>query len=625
MRRTGNCIFLLLFVTSCSIKNITAFLHSPLNAHTHSNFKFDQTLNFSPHDENYNDNARGNEYTNGGRQKPNACLVGYISPSEESSFTRILQDVGFGNVIREKAIEIEAEAAAISNTPLFKYKYVKASGMLKLMPDEDENPDPNANAPKYIPVQSGEENLLVANGWSFLDPDESEPMSAFDIDAANSEGQYKPKWNMDVEDGDGDRNLSFSLLGFDLSAMGSEEILREVEYDCITPKSREILLEGGTDKPNVKITNNGYEFSGSISTHMHQRGLFTCAIGGNPLFTTNDLSPLTASSGWLTFIRPVSEDHIRLVYAEQDAMDQRVEVVDSKTGCHLGHYFGTDGYCINASALNFFSGAASVTVPVSVPVIVPASGSGGGQDKYWNKATHPISWQAYRCKNEQEFNQLPISQQIIRDVLLQNVQTRTILFGAGCFWHVEHALRRMPSVVETTVGYAGGSLASPTYEDVCQKQTNHAEVVRVDFDPSVCEPQKLIDCFLVMHDPTNIRSHGKRAKGTGQYRSCIFTLDDTGMEQIAEGAVIECRKELSKVLSTEVRTLPFDSFWVAEDRHQLHDQRVKNLSGDDIQTLSVKEWLLKYGRRSSSIFGSSETVEVDVDDSADDGMAMMMI
>lgn len=183
----------------------------------------------------------------------------------------------------------------------------------------------------------------------------------------------------------------------------------------------------------------------------------------------------------------------------------------------------------------------------------------------------------------------------------------------------------MPSVVETTVGYAGGSLASPTYEDVCQKQTNHAEVVRVDFDPSVCEPQKLIDCFLVMHDPTNIRSHGKRAKGTGQYRSCIFTLDDTGMEQIAEGAVIECRKELSKVLSTEVRTLPLDSFWVAEDRHQLHDQRVKNLSGDDIQTLSVKEWLLKYGRRSSSIFGSSETVEVAVDDSADDGMAMMMI
>lgn len=532
------------------------------------------------------------------RDRPNACLVGYISPDQEQELSRILHNVGYENVL------LEADTSTYStsinaNVPLFKYQYIKASGMLKLVEDSSITGIKYEDAPKYIPVQSGEENVLFANGWSFLDPDETEPMSAFDIDAANAEGQYKPKWGV-TETDDQMMQLHLSTLGFNLKRMDSDEILSEAKG--IPNSSREVLLEGGTDKPNAKTTNDGYDFSGSVSSF--DKGLFTCAIGGNPLFTTNDLSPLTASSGWLSFFRAVSKDHIKLVYPEKDSIDQRVEVVDPKTGCHLGHYFGEDGFCINANALNFF----------------PCSGGG---KEYWNMASHPISWQSLRSEND-ESSKLPVSKGIIGQVLSHNIQSRTILLGAGCFWHVEYALRRLPGVIETKVGYAGGSFASPTYEDVCKKETQHAEVVKVEFDPNVCDPRKLIDCFLALHDPTIIRAHGKRSVGSGQYRSCIFPLD-SDMDRIALDAVTDCRKQLAKLLSTEVKPLTLDSFWIAEDRHQLHDERVKKKSGKDIETLSEMDWLLEYARRSEAIFGSSGTMQVAIDDSDDDGIARMMI
>ena len=80
------------------------------------------------------------------------------------------------------------------------------------------------------------------------------------------------------------------------------------------------------------------------------------------MLATNDLSPLTASSGWLTFFRVISNEHIELICPySKERIDERVEVIDSKTGCNLGHYFGVNGHCVNASAVNFFPslGAAS--------------------------------------------------------------------------------------------------------------------------------------------------------------------------------------------------------------------------------------------------------------------------
>jgi peptide-methionine (S)-S-oxide reductase len=308
------------------------------------------------------------------------------------------------------------------------------------------------------------------------------------------------------------------------------------------------------------------------------------------LFTTRDLSPLTASSGWLSFFKALSQEHIELIHPSEDSLDKRIEVVDTKTGCHLGHFFKEDGFCINASTLNFF----------------PSSNKTG----CWDTRSNPISWQSLRLGMTNR-GQLSISEQILLDVLESRVDMCTVFLGAGCFWHVEFALRRLPGIINTTTGYAGGWFLSPTYQDVCKKDTKHAEVVKVEFDPNICNPRVLVDCFLAMHDPTMTRAHGKRSTGSGQYRSCIFPLD-LEMKQKALNALSDCKAQLGKDLSTEVRLVSLESFWIAEDRHQLHYERLKQKVGKDVETLSVFDWLLQYGRRSDSVMGSSESVAVDV-------------
>jgi methionine-S-sulfoxide reductase len=533
-----------------------------------------------------------------------ARLVGYVPPDQLPELKRILLNAGYADVLTANSL---VERSSEDNLPnknqvAFHYKYVKASGMLKLVED-GRLPVGGNGAPKYIPVQSAEENVLVANGWSFLDPDESEPMSAFDIDAANLEGQYKPKWGRDdsLNSNDNKETIKLSSLGFHIGRLSSERVVSESR--CLSQASREVLLNGGTDQPFQKITNNGYSFAGSISDM--ESGIFTCSVGGNILFTTHDLSPLTASSGWLTFSRPIANDHIELVYAEKDAVDPRVEVIDAKTGCHLGHYFGQDGYCINASALNFF--------PSTRP-----------SDDDWKDDIHPVSWLKLSDNSHQQ-EPSKSSKSIVMMTLLQNVKSESILLGAGCFWHVEFALRRLPGIIDTKVGYAGGSFPFPTYDDVCNKETNHAEVVKVTFDPSVLDPRLLLDCFFAMHDPTMVKAHGERAQYSGQYRSCIFVFSNY-MEDVAKSALEECRKQLRKMISTEVAVLPMDAFWEAEARRQRHDERVmRKATVDDVETLMDVDWLRTYGRRASSIWGTSETMTVMLDDSDDDGMAQMMI
>jgi methionine-S-sulfoxide reductase len=512
--------------------------------------------------------------------EPNACIIGFISPNDAEELAHVLKRVGFKNVF---VGEVGSEKS------IYKYQYIKASGMLKLVPDTNNE---DTRAPRWVPIQKGEENVLVANGWSFLDPDESEPISAFDIDAANIEGKYVPKWTIDNK---ADDCFSLSTLGFDLCRMSREQILEESL--SVTAQAKMSLLEGSTDKPNVKTTNNGCDLTGSV--YNIRPGVFTCAIGGLPLFTTADLRPTTASSGWLSFSRPINESHITHIEPAKESTDRRVEVVCAKTGCHLGHYFGSDGYCINASCLNFLGFSSDEKI----------------------QFLHPTSWLRLRLED----TLLNPSERILKDFLTKHIKVEEVFLGAGCFWHVEFALRRLPGVIDTRCCYAGGSTRFPTYKSVCEGQTGHAEVVQVVFDPKTCEPQKLFDCFLTMHDPTSVRAHGKRAQGTGQYRSGIFVKEENeDLELIANQCVSDCSKELSKMIITEVRRIPFGSWWDAESKHQQHDERVKKLSGNQIETLSQKSWLMEYGRRSTSIWGSSITIHP-IDDDGDDGMAQIMI
>ena len=112
----------------------------------------------------------------------------------------------------------------------------------------------------------------------------------------------------------------------------------------------------------------------------------------------------------------------------------------------------------------------------------------------------------------------------------------TAIFGAGCFWGIEAAFRKVEGVTGTEVGYSGGNIENPTYRDVCSGTTGHAEVVRVTFDPARVTYDELLDAFWAIHDPTQVDRQGPDV-GT-QYRTAIYFLDATQETQArAEGAL----------------------------------------------------------------------------------------
>ncbi len=138
-------------------------------------------------------------------------------------------------------------------------------------------------------------------------------------------------------------------------------------------------------------------------------------------------------------------------------------------------------------------------------------------------------------------------------------------FGAGCFWGVEAAFRRVKGGKSTSVGYMGGWLKNPTYRDVCSGQTGHAEVVQVDFDPSEVSYDELLNVFWQIHDPTTLNRQGPDA-GT-QYRSVIFFHN---AEQEATAKASEERLQNSGRFKKEIVTeiVPASLFYRAEEYHQ---------------------------------------------------------
>ena len=138
-------------------------------------------------------------------------------------------------------------------------------------------------------------------------------------------------------------------------------------------------------------------------------------------------------------------------------------------------------------------------------------------------------------------------------------------FGAGCFWGVEAAFRRIDGVTEAAVGYAGGHTEEPTYREVCSHGTGHAEVVEIDFDPDRVSYDELLDAFWAMHDPTQVNRQGPDIGD--QYRSVIF-FHTPEQEQAARDSKQQLHE--SGVLRRPVATLiePAPTFWRAEEYHQ---------------------------------------------------------
>ncbi len=142
-------------------------------------------------------------------------------------------------------------------------------------------------------------------------------------------------------------------------------------------------------------------------------------------------------------------------------------------------------------------------------------------------------------------------------------RTETATLGAGCFWCVEAVLEQVEGVRSVSSGYMGGSLAKPSYRDVCTGRTGHAEVVQVTFDPDVLSYADLLEWFWKLHDPTTKDRQGNDV-GT-QYRSAIFHHSEE-QRSTAEASKRAASGASARPIVTEIT--PASTFWPAEDYHQ---------------------------------------------------------
>ena len=146
------------------------------------------------------------------------------------------------------------------------------------------------------------------------------------------------------------------------------------------------------------------------------------------------------------------------------------------------------------------------------------------------------------------------------------------IFGAGCFWGVEESFLNTDGVVDTEVGYIGGTTSNPSYQDVCRDNTNHAEAVRVFYDSKIIIYEDLLGVFFNIHDPTTFNRQGYDI-GT-QYRSAIFYLDDS--QKIVSEKKIKMLNEgtFQNKITTTIEEAT--TFWLAEEYHQKYIRKKKD-------------------------------------------------
>lgn len=151
-----------------------------------------------------------------------------------------------------------------------------------------------------------------------------------------------------------------------------------------------------------------------------------------------------------------------------------------------------------------------------------------------------------------------------------NIQNEKATFGAGCFWGVEAAFREVDGVLETSVGYMGGKLDNPTYQEVCTGATGHTEVVEVIYNPEEVSYQELLDLFWKIHDPTTLNRQGPDV-GV-QYRSVIFYHNEEQKKSVEK--TIKMLQESGRFRGHIVTAIePAQTFWRAEEYHQQYFEK----------------------------------------------------
>jgi len=250
-------------------------------------------------------------------------------------------------------------------------------------------------------------------------------------------------------------------------------------------------------------------FSGKYDK-LFDRGVYLCRRCDAPLYLSDD--KFDAHCGWPAFDQEIKGSVKRL----PDSDGARAEIQCTRCGAHLGHVFGGERltrrnvrHCVNSLSLKF----------------VPETESG----------------------------------------------LASIVFGGGCFWCAEAIFARLKGVAKVTSGYAGGTVANPTYKQVCSGETGHAEVVKIDYDPSAAKLETLLELFFAMHDPTTKDRQGDDV-GT-QYRS-ILLYSSLEQKKAAGSFIKKVATEFEKPIITEVKKLK--AFYPAEECHSQYYDRNAN-------------------------------------------------
>jgi peptide-methionine (S)-S-oxide reductase len=145
----------------------------------------------------------------------------------------------------------------------------------------------------------------------------------------------------------------------------------------------------------------------------------------------------------------------------------------------------------------------------------------------------------------------------------KSAKIESLVLGGGCFWCTEAAFEILPGVKDVVSGYAGGKEANPTYEQICAHQTSHAEVIKIDYDPSAVTLEALLEHFWQVHNPTQVGGQGN--DHGPQYRSIILYANDA-QKAAAEKSKAAAGKVFRDPITTEI--VPLTKFWPAEKYHQ---------------------------------------------------------